>query len=62
MAWVEKYLKDHPVPTPCCGQGRQPLGPGCHIQPECGGVVPHRHMEHSYKTHRKCFRKQRRHY
>jgi len=39
MAWVGRDLKDHPVPTPCCGQGCQspdqaaqgPIQPG----PEC---------------------------
>ena len=24
MAWVEKDHNDHPVSTPCCGQGCQP--------------------------------------
>ena len=39
MAWVEKDLKDHPVPTPCYVQGRQPAAQAAqsHIQPglEC---------------------------
>jgi len=39
MAWVEKDHNDHPVPTPCYVQGRQPAGQAAqsHIQPglEC---------------------------
>ena len=39
MAWVEKDHNDHPVPTPCCVQGRQPAAQAAqsHIQPglEC---------------------------
>ena len=39
MAWVEKDHNDHPVPTPCCVQGRQPADQAAqsHIQPglEC---------------------------
>ena len=39
MAWVEKDHNDHPVPTPCYVQGRQPADQAAqsHIQPglEC---------------------------
>ena len=39
MAWVEKGHSDHPVPTPCYVQGRQPADQAAqsHIQPglEC---------------------------
>ena len=39
MAWVEKDHSDHPVPTPCYVQGRQPAAQAAqsHIQPglEC---------------------------
>jgi len=39
MAWVEKDHDDHPVPTPCSVQGRQPADQAAqsHIQPglEC---------------------------
>ena len=39
MAWVEKDHSDHPVPTPCHVQGRQPADQAAqsHIQPglEC---------------------------
>jgi len=39
LAWVEKHHNDHPVPTPCYVQGRQPPGQAAqsHIQPglEC---------------------------
>ena len=38
-AWVEKAHNDHPVPTPCYVQGRQPADQAAqsHIQPglEC---------------------------
>ena len=35
MAWVEKDHNDHPVPTPCYVQGRQPAAQAAqsHIQP-----------------------------
>jgi len=35
MAWVEKAHNDHPVPTPCYVQGRQPADQAAqsHIQP-----------------------------
>jgi len=39
MAWVEKDHNDHPFPTPCYVQGRQPADQAAqsHIQPglEC---------------------------